>query len=88
MFYLGLLLDVGMLTQSIAAFYMLDKARTKDCKDFSTRLIVSIISVATLIRVSHIIGIILFCLCCVPCYFCSDTCCVKKRLVSQGSLSK
>ena len=36
----------------------------------------------------HCIGIALFAVCCIPCYFCTDSCCVKKMLISQGSLSK
>ena len=82
MMYISMLLDLGMLIQCVFAIYMLINAYKPDCADPTTRYLVGSLVLATFFRVCHCIGIALFAVCCIPCYFCTDSCCVKKMLIS------
>ena len=39
-----------------------------------------------MLRVSHLLLIFFFFLCCFPCYFCQDSCCMKRWLVNSKGL--
>ena len=81
------MLDTGMMVQAFCSFYMLLAADTPACMSLDTDLYVSAISLMLLLRVSHIVSIVVFFLCCFPCYFCNDACCCKRWLVSSKGLS-
>lgn len=82
--YVSLLLDVAMLTQALIAINMVVNAQVAPCDDWENRLLVSTISGLTIMRVSHLIGMAFFFICCFPCYFCNDSCCLKRWLVKDG----
>ena len=84
----SVILDLGMLVQALIAINMIVNARVYPCDDIETRLFFSGISLVTILRVSHLIFMAFFVLCCLPCYFCPDQCCIKRKLINPGSLSK
>ena len=86
--YFSLLLDLGMLIQACIAINMVVNAHIEPCDYKEDRLLVSLISCMTLVRVSHLIGMAFFILFCLPCYFCNDQCCIKRRLIGDGGASK
>ena len=86
--YVSLVIDTGMLIQALIGIYMLARAFMPPCDELETRLLVSVICAATVLRVSHVVSMTLFFLCCFPCYFCNDSCFIKKRLINSGGLSR
>ena len=77
-----------MLVQACFAVSMASKAQNPNCDNFGSITLVIFIAVSIVVRVSHLIFIAAFFLCCFPCYFCNDNCCVKRWLVSGGGVSK
>ena len=88
LFKINLVLDAAMLTQASLSVYMMVHAEVPQCQSTKTYTIVSTIAVCIVIRVSHLVFITLFCLCCFPCYFCRDSCCLKKWLINTKGLAK
>ena len=84
----SIILDIGMLS---LCFISLDWAFNIDynatCNSTFTVSFIYTITFITLIRCSHIFVICII-LCCIPCYMCRDSCCLKKRLVRGKLASK
>ena len=67
---------------------MVINAKVKPCDEWEDRTLVSAISVLTIARVSHLITMGFFFICCFPCYFCNDSCCLKRWLIKDGGAPK
>ena len=67
---------------------MVINAQVAPCDEWESRALVCLISALTIGRVSHLITMATFLLCCFPCYFCNDDCCLKKWLVRDGGVPK
>ena len=75
------ILEVGILVLAIFAIEM--AARSKYCIPEFTyiKLVVFILSAVLFVRVFQTLLIILFIICCVPCFCCDDDCFIKRRLM-------
>ena len=79
--YVSVVLDLAMLIEVGVAIKMVSTTSTAPCDELLTKTLVSVILFVTFIRVSHLIVMASFFVCCFPCYFCKDDCCAKKWLI-------
>lgn len=77
-----------MLIQALIGIYMVANAFKSPCNEWETKSLVIGICVASIIRVTHIVAMVIFFVFCFPCYFCRDDCFIKRRLITPGGLSK
>ena len=84
----SVIIDLGMLAQACMSEYLLSIANEElVCDTPETKIYVYVLSGLTLVRVYHLIIMFFFCLFCLPCYMCSDSCFIKKWLITEGAPS-
>ena len=82
----SVILDIGMLVLSAFAIEMIINA-SQECRRPITQGFVFAITTVCIVRCSHIF-LILILVCAMPCFMCSDSCCLKKRLLKGKVASK
>ena len=71
---------------AVALPIMLTEVRTELCNRRIVQDESKILAVLMIIRVVHVFLLILFLLCCIPCYCFSDTCFLKRRMVHSAGV--
>ena len=84
---LSTIIEIGMFILSV--FVPVMASKSNNCiHDFDIKLTVFILAGIMFVRVLQTILIILFMLCCVPCYCFNDDCFIKRRLISKKRTSE
>ena len=81
MLVISILTDIGLCTLSFFIILRAINAKSQECKAKEVRISLITVGSVLFLRVSHVVLMFLYLVCCASCVICPDGCCIKNLLL-------